>query len=143
MGLSCQKTQVTGWGPLSCREQTALGTWQEAGCRCIVWTLGVGMRAFTPGVSGPVSQPTHPGLCIRLYTEKGILHQALEAGTSSFSHATCAHRSPHCLQEVGQGTPSPQLPFPRYMAHIQVHHHIEHTALPARVKTWYGGLQVK
>lgn len=47
------------------------------------------------------------------------------------------------LQGDGQGIPCPHFPPPRYTAHIQVHHHLEHTALPARVKTQSGGLQFK
>lgn len=148
MGLSCQKTQVTGWGRLSCREQTGPGTWKEAGCRCIVWRGGG--KGAPPGVSGPVSQLPHAGLCIRLYTEIGVLHSGPWGRDQSFvvPPLLSCNLWPQVpslsrLQGDGQGLPCPHLLPPRYTAHIQVHHHLEHTALPARVKTQSGGLQFK
>lgn len=62
MGLSCQKTQVTGWGPLSCREQTAQGTWKEAGCWCAVTAQGGGWGEGTHH-KGLWARLPHPGLC--------------------------------------------------------------------------------
>lgn len=145
MGLSCQKTQVTGWGPLFCRGQITVGTWKQGGCRCTVRTAGRGKGAHTTGVSGPASWLPSPGLCVRLYRDFGALKQ--RPGffcAASFVPCNLWPQVPSlsCLQEDGQGIPSPNYCILDPLAHCQGHHRLEYKAMPARVKAQSGGLQL-
>lgn len=116
MGLSCQKTQVTGWGPFFCRKQIAVGIWKDAGCKCTVTALEAEARGLTPGVSGPVSQaPLCWALCQAIYRPWGL---EAETSSSAVLPSVLCNLWPQvpslsCLQRDGREIPSPQFPHLR------------------------------
>lgn len=108
-------------------------------------TKGTGAKVLTPGVSGPVSQLLTLGLVIRLYRAKGVLPSGSWWRdqffcSDSISLIQFVATGPLTDLPTGRwpGDPSPQLPSARYMAHIQAHHHLEHGALPGRLKIHLG-----
>lgn len=104
VGLCCQKTQVTERGPLLCTKQTAVGTWEEAGCRCTATGQGhspAGPWPSPPGffIWGSVSNCSgRLGSCIQTAGEGAQLR-----GGISFMQP--AHR------EVSRKSPPTQEPF--------------------------------
>lgn len=120
MGLSCQKIQVMRWGnggggggtPLL--QRTNNPRHLKAGCRCTVTVRGTRGQGRSPQRSLGQSPSSSPWVLLSGYTEKKSCLRALGGETSSFvvppflSYNLWPQVSSlTCLQEDGQGIPSP------------------------------------